>query len=150
MIASQLWDSFNKDDCRRLKIEFHAGSSEAHRAPAWMSLSCGPEIRLETERRFSPIADVVRCYKLLEIERGEIAKLAISYYVSRRITGARTRIGPRANGSIACRGARQQGMRSDSWPCMARLPNTFARDGICCPRRSTAKRYGSDLRVGRK
>ena len=34
-----------------------------------MSLSCSPEIRLETERRFSPIAYVLRCYKLLEIER---------------------------------------------------------------------------------
>jgi hypothetical protein len=38
-----------------------------------MSLSCGPEIRLETERRFSPIAYVVRCYKLLEIERTPFA-----------------------------------------------------------------------------
>ena len=34
-----------------------------------MSISCGPEIRSETERRFSPIAYGLRCYKLREIER---------------------------------------------------------------------------------
>jgi hypothetical protein len=33
MITSQSWGLFNKDDCRRLKIEFHAGSSEAHELP---------------------------------------------------------------------------------------------------------------------
>jgi hypothetical protein len=31
-------------------------------------------------------------------------------------------------------------MPSASCPRMAPLPNTFALDGICCPRRSTAKR----------
>ena len=32
MIASKSWGSFHKDDCRRLKIEIHAGLSEAHTA----------------------------------------------------------------------------------------------------------------------
>jgi Domain of unknown function (DUF4160) len=30
MIASKSWDSCHQDDCRRLKIEIHAGLSEAH------------------------------------------------------------------------------------------------------------------------
>ena len=66
------------------------------------------------------------------------------------ITGAKTRIAPRANGSIACRGSSQRGMPSDSCRRMAPLPNTSAPGDICCPRRSTAKRCGSDSRVGRK
>src|SRR4030095_12972124 len=34
-----------------------------------MSLSSGPEIGSDTERRFSPIHMFLRCYKLREIER---------------------------------------------------------------------------------
>jgi len=64
------------------------------------------------------------------------------------ITGARTRIGRRANRSIACRGSSQQGMPSASCLRLAPLPNTFALDGLCCPRQRTAKRCGSDSRVG--
>ena len=56
------------------------------------------------------------------------------------IIGARTRIGPHANGSVACRGLSQQGMRSDFCPRMDPWPNTSDPDGICCPRRRTAKR----------
>ena len=32
MIASKSWGAFHKDDCRRLKIEIHAGLSEAHQS----------------------------------------------------------------------------------------------------------------------
>src|SRR5215831_2255288 len=70
--------------------------------------------------------------------------------VATSITGVRTRIGPRANGSVACRGLSQQGMRSDFCPRMDPLPNTSDPDGICCPRRSTAKRCGTVSRVGPK
>src|SRR5215831_19387 len=38
-----------------------------------MSLSSGREIRSETERRFSPIHMLLRCYKLREIERSSFA-----------------------------------------------------------------------------
>src|SRR5262245_13301218 len=41
-------------------------------------------------------------------------------------------------------------MPSAFCPRMVPLPNTSAPDGICCPRWSTAKRCGSDSRVGRK
>ena len=36
----------------------------------------------------------------------------------------------------------------DFCPRMDPLPNTSDPDGICCPRRSTAQRWGSDSRVG--
>ena len=78
------------------------------------------------------------------ISHGSIAKVATS------ITGAKTRIVPRGNVSIACRGLSQRGMRSVFCPRMDPLPNTFAHDGICSQRRSTAKRCGVDLRVGPK
>src|ERR671932_1778309 len=43
------------------------------RALAWMSLSYDRNIESETERRFSPMRTVLRCYKLREIERAMFA-----------------------------------------------------------------------------
>jgi hypothetical protein len=40
-----------------------------------MSLSWGREIGAKTEKRFSPIAHILRCYKLREIERMEFPML---------------------------------------------------------------------------
>ena len=62
------------------------------------------------------------------------ARVAIS------TTAVRTRIGLHANASIACKGSSLRGMPSDFCRRMDPSPNTFARDGICCPRRRTAKR----------
>jgi|RhiMetdeSRZDD1v2_1073273.scaffolds.fasta_scaffold21842_2 hypothetical protein len=67
-----------------------------------------------------------------------------------RITAAKTRIAPRGNVSIVCRGLNRRGRPSTFCPRMAPLPNTSALDDICCPRRRTAKRCGSDSRVGLK
>jgi DDE domain len=65
-------------------------------------------------------------------------------------TAVRTRIGPHASASIACKGSNPPGMPNDFCRRMDPLPNTSDRDGICCPRRRTAKRCGSDSRVGLK
>jgi hypothetical protein len=46
-----------------------------------MSLSCGREIGAKTERSFSPISHILRCYKLLEIERAFLTGLAHLYNV---------------------------------------------------------------------
>lgn len=78
------------------------------------------------------------------ISHGNLAKVAPS------ITGAKTRIVPRGNVRIACRGGSPRGMRSVFCPRMDPWPNTFAHDGMCSPRRRTAKRGGVDARVGPK
>src|SRR5262245_37345394 len=62
---------------------------------------------------------------------------------------ARTRIGRRGNGNIACNGLSPRVMPSAFCRRMDPLPNTSAPDGIDC-RRRTAKRWGSDSRVGLK
>jgi hypothetical protein len=73
-----------------------------------------------------------------------IASVAIS------TTAVRTRIGRRASECVACRGLSQRVMPSDFCPPMDPLPNTSDPDGICCQRRSTAKRWGIDSKVGPK
>src|SRR5215217_3380981 len=70
--------------------------------------------------------------------------------VATSITGVKTPIAPRASASIACKGSSPRDMPSAFCPRMDPLLNTFVLDGICCPRRRTAKRCGSDSRVGLK
>jgi len=65
-------------------------------------------------------------------------------------TGVRTPINRRVTGSIAGRGAKPPGMPRAFCRRMAPWPTTFAPDGLCGPRRSTAQSCGSDARVGRK
>ena len=65
-------------------------------------------------------------------------------------TGVGTRIGRRVNASIGCKDVSQQGMLSGFCRRMAAWPTTSAPDGIGCPHRRTAKRGGSDARVGRR
>src|SRR6516165_3659561 len=66
------------------------------------------------------------------------------------ITGAKTRIAPRASANIVCRGLNPRGMPNDFCPHMVPLPNTFALDGIGCLLPSTAKRCTTASRVGPK
>ena len=63
-------------------------------------------------------------------------------------TGARTRIGRRANGRGACRGCSQRVMPSVVCPRMDPWPTTADPDGICDQRRRTTQRRGIDARVG--
>jgi hypothetical protein len=65
-------------------------------------------------------------------------------------TAVRTPIGPHASEHIACKGSNPPGMPNDFCPRMDPLPNISDRDGICYPRRRTARRWGSDSRVGPK
>jgi hypothetical protein len=62
----------------------------------------------------------------------------------------RTPIDPHANENIACKGSNPLGMPNDVCPRMDPLPNISDHDGICCLRRSTVRRWGSDSRVGPK
>jgi hypothetical protein len=55
-------------------------------------------------------------------------------------TGVSMRIGRRANGNVACRGAPPPVMPSVCCLRMDPSPNTAARDGICCQRPRTVKR----------
>ena len=63
-------------------------------------------------------------------------------------TGVRTRIGQRGSASTTCRGSNPPDMRSAFCQPTDPLPNTFARDDICCPRPYTGKRCGNDSRAG--
>jgi transposase-like protein len=61
-----------------------------------------------------------------------------------------TPIGPRSSASGACKGSSQRDMLSTFCLRMAPLPSTSHRDGICYPRRRTAKRCTTVSRVGPK
>src|SRR4029453_11618667 len=70
-----------------------------------MSLSSGPEIGSDTERRFSPIHMFLRCYKLREIERWGLwnwATVSITPGTPFTATAQRAHVTVRVSWSLIC------------------------------------------------